>query len=288
MATALNQPVVRGSLPWFREMIALGAEQKWNEPKPVLVTPHIADQLLMLNEHNRRVKPGKLDQYKRAMRAGLWRGANGETLKFKQNGELGDGQHRLMSIRDEGLEVELCFMFGATEQDIRTIDQGTARTAADIDRLNGGEMSESCAAIARMLIAYEASGGSNIGLSSRISNAEVNDRLDYDQVIRDGARWALSHKAPGLPASAVGFCWYLLSHIHVDDAHTYLMQVCKGVGLTLKDPAATVREYMITRVSLGTKGRAKKIEALLRGWNAYREGRTFSKVVTNGTMPVLI
>ncbi len=275
-----------GSLPWFREQIENGKTEK--SIFPVKISPRIAEQLLLLNTKNRSFKPVKIEQFRRAMKAGFWRGLNGETIKVKADGSLGDGQNRLAAVRDEGIEVDAYIMFGASEDDIRTVDQGAARTAGDIIRLEGVESAVEKAAIARLLIAYEGNGGTSIAKANRVSNSEIIRRVATDEQVHDAASFAIAHRAPGLPGSVVGFLYYLFSNIHKDEAETYLNQVCRGIGLDLQAPAATVREYLINRMRSRHQARDKKIEAMLRGWNAYRDGRSLGKIVTNGTLPEMV
>lgn len=289
MATQLLEvqkaPPTCGSLAWIRREIEAGASAK--SIHPVKINQRIAEQLLQLNTKNRNFKPVKIEQFRRAMRAGFWRGLNGETIKIKADGTLGDGQNRLAAVRDEGVEIDAYVMFGATEDDIRTIDQGAARTAGDIIRMEGVESAVEKAAIARLLIAYEGTGGASIQRANRVSNAEIILRVSEDNRVHDAASFAIAHRAPGLPGSVVGFLWYIFSAVHHDDAETYLNQVCRGIQLNLKQPAATVREYLINRVRNRHQAREKKIEAMVRGWNAFREHRELGKIVTNGSLPEL-
>lgn len=286
MATQLKQAQpARGSLPWIRLQIEAGKDAK--SIHAITITQRIAEQLLLLNTKNRNFKPVKIEQFRRSMRAGFWRGLNGETIKIKADGTLGDGQNRLAAVRDEGTPIETYIMFGATEDDIRTVDQGAARTAGDIIRMEGVESAVEKAAIARLLIAFEGNRPPSIKNANRVSNSEIILRVSSDEQVHEAASFAIAHRAPGLPGSVVGFLWYAFSNIHHDDAEKYLNQICRGIELRLSDPAATVREYLINRVKNRHQARDRKIEAVIRGWNAFREGRGLDKIVTNGNFPEL-
>lgn len=287
MATQLLQPTY-GSLAWVRQMIEAGKDEK--SIHPVMITPSMATQFLMLNVSNRGIRPKKVEQIRRAIKAGLFRGMNGETIKFKKDGTLGDGQHRLTAIAAEASDVTTYIMFGADQEDIDTVDQGAARTAADIVRLEGGEHAPERAAIARLLIGFEESDGASIGRISSVSNAEIVRRANTDPMIMKAASWASTHgrRAPGLPGSVISFCYYVFSAISVAEAEKYLDQICKGVELKPRDPAMTVRDYLIRRMKNDQRARANKIESIFRGWNAFREGRPFSQVVTTGSLPELV
>lgn len=275
-----------GSLAWFRDQIEAGKDAK--SIFPVTITPRIASQLLQLNTKNRNIKPVKVEQFRRAIRAGHWQGLNGETIKIKADGVLGDGQNRLTAAYEEGADIQSYVMFGATDADIRTVDQGAARTAGDVIKMEGVESAIEKAAIARLVIAFEASGGTSIQKSNRVSNSEIILRVARDDFVSEATAWAMAHRAPGIPASAVGFLWYHFAKIHREDADHYLSQVCRGINLKENDPAARIREYLINRVRDRHRGRDKKIEALMRGWNAFRERRVLGGIVTNGALPELV
>ncbi len=61
-----------------------------------LVTPTQAQQMLQKNSGNRKVRPGTIARYARDMRNGRWQVTH-QCLAFDVNGNIIDGQHRLLA-----------------------------------------------------------------------------------------------------------------------------------------------------------------------------------------------
>lgn len=92
-----------------------------------LITPEAAATYLRHNEHNPRkaISRRQVDVYARDMKAGKWF-ANGEAIVFDANGDLKDGQHRLMAIVKAGVPVYMFVVRGANPN-ITTYDYGINR-----------------------------------------------------------------------------------------------------------------------------------------------------------------
>lgn len=283
----MNMPKpISPSISWLEDMILQGMDGDFIIKAEI--TPELAAELLKRNTRNRPIK-NKLQEYKSAMAHGLWRPSNGETIKVGADGVLGDGQHRLMAMVETGLTYEMYIMFGASAADLDTIDQGATRSAGDIHALRGGTYSNTVAAIARKALSFELTEGRSLS-SISISNAEILKRLERDPALLEAAVWANAKRVPALAVSALGFLFYVFTLRSPNLAKIYLEQLSSGLNLTVNDPASTVRNYLITRSPRGTKigSTQKKMEAVIRGWNAAREGRKLSQVVTTGEYPEII
>ena len=61
------------------------------------ITPCLAKEWLQKNLYNRKIRPRKVRQYAADMRAGKWRTTH-QGIAFDKEGNLMDGQHRLLAI----------------------------------------------------------------------------------------------------------------------------------------------------------------------------------------------
>jgi hypothetical protein len=183
--------------------------------------------------------------------------------------------------------LPLIFQFGV-ERDTRfTVDQGKCRSAADYLGMEGVPNATASASIARLVIAYDKSGGVNVNDANQVTNAEVRARVETDERIRSSASFAGSHHKATRNFAApaiIGFCHYVLTAEHPGDASAYMTQICTGEGLKKNDPAYVVRDRLL---SLG-RNRAAKMEIILRGWNAYRGNRSLKLVKWLGNFPALV
>ena len=92
-----------------------------------LVTPAMASNYLKHNEHNPRKSTNRnqIEAYARDMAAGKWF-ANGEPIVFDANGDLKDGQHRLMAIVKANVPVYM-FVIRGVDPEYTTFDYGMLR-----------------------------------------------------------------------------------------------------------------------------------------------------------------
>lgn len=288
IADILDRPKAKtqaGTVQWFNECVERGKRERFTTE--VTVTPGLANVILDRNPDNRNIGYAKLSQYTADIRAGRFDGMNGATIAIAKTGELNDGQHRLQAVIDANTPTRFMFVFGVERESRLTVDQGKARTAADYLGMEGVPYATALASIARLVIAYEQSGRDNVSDSNRITNAEVRKRAETDEALHVSASFTGVHKktthrfaAPAI----IGFCHYVLSQEHKADAQIYMTQICNGEGLKKNDPAYVVRDRLL---NLG-RNRVQKIEAIMRGWNAYRQGRTLSKLPINGNFPALV
>jgi len=276
-----------GTVHWLNACVKRGEKETFSEV--ITLTPGLAGELLRRNPDNRRIRDTKVIQYAADMKAGAWK-FNGEPFIISRDGLLNDGQHRANAVVEANTMIEALFVFGIDRDSRLTIDQGAARGAADYLSMEGRQNAACQASMARIIIAYERSGGESLSGANYVTNQEVRARVASDSKIEQSAHFAMAHNKaakPFAPVSVIGFCHYVCSDICPVEAGTYLTQVCEGEGLRKKDPALTVRERLLT---VG-KSRDAKIHVILRGWNAFRGGRTLNIVKIIGgaaSMPALI
>lgn len=287
MATQLFQPVI-GSLPWLDECIERGKVEVFDER--IMLTPALAQALLDRNTNNRNIKEVKMSQVVRDISNGRWR-YNGVAVQVRKDGILGDGQHRCLGVVRTGIAIPVKIGFGLDQEAIDTLDIGAARTPGDIAGMHGVEDPMLAAAIARLLIGFEANDGRKLGKTTAVTSTEIQDRLKRDRKIQQSAAFArgAGRKMPVI-GSIVGLSHYLLSAVHRRDADEYLTKLATGAELREGDPALTVREFLSRRAGKGAKatGREKRLEAIFRGWVAFREERQLRSLTLTGSFPELI
>lgn len=98
----------------------------------MLVTPEVAASLLeKVPEYQRRASSAFVDMYASDMENGRWNEALGCRIIIGKNGELMDGQHRMMAIVKSGKSYMFDVLEGLDESEFTKIDQGKTRTAGD-------------------------------------------------------------------------------------------------------------------------------------------------------------
>lgn len=274
-----------GTIHWFNECVARSRAAGFAEI--VTVTPGLAGHILSRNDDNRNFKPVKAQHYAEDMIAGRWT-FNFEPVIIAETGELNDGQHRMQAVIDANVCVPFLMAFGASRESRKTIDQGAARTAADYLSMDGVANATTAAGVARLVMAYEHTDRRGISCAKDYTNAQITTRVHADPAIGDSAKYAhgVSRFTKGmLNPSLVGAAHYFFSEISPADAIEYLDQVCIGENIKRGDPAFAVRGAL---ASYERTGKAPRLEMVMRGWNAFRQGRKLTIAKTLGQFPALI
>lgn len=253
--------------------------------RAVRITPDIASELLAKNNDNRPIAHNKVCQYARDMAAGNWP-LNGESVIIAADGNVNDGQHRLLACIEAGTGFETIVVFGVDRDSRLTVDQGRARGAGCYLGMEGVPNANAVAAMSRMALAFEITEGRSVEIRNGITNAEVmayhakhesdlHECFSAANVTGAGAAYA--------SPSIFGLWAFLLRH-YGDTSLRYIQQVNSGANISTTDPAYRVRERLLT---LGKK-RQHKTEAVLRGWAAVRDNRPLKLVkVLGGDLPAI-
>jgi hypothetical protein len=251
----------------------------------VTVTPELAAHLLANNPENRGINPKTVRQIQSAIEQGRWE-VNGETVIVSVEGLLNDGQSRLKAIAQSGIPTETAFVYGVSRSSRYTVDQGRARSAAMMAKMMGLPNPDARAAIARLVMAYELSGGKSVTLANSFS---ANDQLRLAQEDGDVAVAAAfvdenrKHFQQYFSPAILGACYAILREIDAEDATDFIHQLAFGEQLNATDPAYMVRERAL---ALGPLRRNQKVEAILRGWTIRRSGSPASRIrLTGGDLP---
>lgn len=94
------------------------------------ITPELARKYLQNGIVNRNLSKSTVSSYAADMIHGDWR-LNGESIKFDENGNLVDGNHRLNAIIEAGIPVEMVVVRGVPVGDSDIYDRGRGRTVRD-------------------------------------------------------------------------------------------------------------------------------------------------------------
>lgn len=284
LAASNSKKPEAGTVHWLNECIERGQHEVFSEV--TTVTPGLAQELLRRNPDNRNIKPAKAAHFTADMIAGRWT-FNGEPLLISKDGLLNDGQHRVQALIDANTSIPMVIVFGLDRESRTTVDQGSARTAGDYLHMGGSAYANQCASIARVVLAYEQSGGKHMRDVHRFTNAQIVARVNADPHIRSAAEYALSvqkHTHSFAAPAIIGSAFYILSQINPAEARQYMDAVTLGEGLRLFDPAHTVREALL---KYGKGSRQPKIEMILHGWNKYRIKSKLKIVRSNGIFPAI-
>ncbi|KKL94927.1 hypothetical protein LCGC14_1859730, partial [marine sediment metagenome] len=164
---------------------------------PIEITPEIAQ--LFLDTQITGQRPIKLKNLKRLMRSagkGMWNAGNGETIKFNQDLELIDGQHRCFMVAKTETSIFVLVVVFCNPKAFLIIDAGAPKVAADKLRVMGHKSAFTTAAALSLLwrYLYHCLGGND----DTPSHEEVWDLLSQHPGIEESVKVAreCSHIMP--------------------------------------------------------------------------------------------
>lgn len=124
------------------------------------ITPEIAEEMLKRNANNyRAIDKRKVEMYAREMEKGLWE-QNYEAIQIDENGNLKNGQHRLLAIIRSGKPQEILVVRGVGK-DVSVFDIGKTRTVGEIAKARGEEVNSSTISAVSVIMNPEGHYGKN-------------------------------------------------------------------------------------------------------------------------------
>lgn len=216
-----------------------------------VITPEFATTLLKHNNRNRTVQPRLVSELSNAITKGNFK-YNGEAIIVSEEGNLLDGQHRLLACIRAGMSMECEIVYNVPEDVMPTIDTGVARTAGHVLSMYGYTQYNMLAAMARIILKFnkkqvdrQAKG------TSRYSNAEVlefcNENPDLEEYI------AVKKKVLNMTRSELSFYNYVFLNCDPYSGEDFMGALISGENLQFGNPVFILRELMIKDMNSLTK-----------------------------------
>lgn len=167
-----------------------------------LVTPAIAEKWLNANKTNRKLRPGRAEQYAADMIACRWTECIAP-IAFYDDGDLADGQHRLWAIVDSGIAQTFTIHRGLSREAGLNIDTGLGRSLVDNAHISGTDdtLSNNLISLARAIEQGDHAG--NIKAVSRKTGKVMKPILSNSERMmlvvkhREAADWAIENGPRG-------------------------------------------------------------------------------------------
>jgi len=267
-ADAAGEPLDRHSLTKL-----LGFEDKDSDfaGGKVLITPAIAEILLRGNKHNRPLRRPHLNILVRAIKNGEWI-MTGNGISFADDGQLIDGQHRLMAILEADQPVESMVYIGIAKEAFKTTDLGKKRGASDIAALMGFVQYVTVGCAATLLYLYE--NNSMKSGSYGVSNTAIQAVLQANRLGLEYSAMVARRTAEIVPSGIGAFCHFIFSRLDRDMADTFFDHLKTGADLPLKSPLLWLRNRLL--VNKGSKAKLPRVTLsafVVKTWNRYRKGQ---------------
>ena len=240
-----------------------------------VITPRDAEQMLAKNTHNRKVSASNLAAIKNSLTRDEWR-LNGEAIKIAADGQILDGQHRLLASVETGIAFETLIVTGLEADTQSTMDTGKSRSIGDVLTLQGYPNGISLAATIAGVIRREKYGMRAAVKSSSVypvSTTEALERIRKEPTLEDLTRDTKKYGRIGLPGRIAAILFYEFSALDAEDAQFFFDRLWEGDGLERGSAILALRKSLLA--STDTKGAANPVYLAaisIKAWNKYRAG----------------
>lgn len=230
---------------------------KKNPPVHTEITPQMAERWLERNPRNRNVRPGKVARIRDDILAGLWDSSICNPIRFNRDGELVDGQHRLLAIVAADVPVVAWI-----EHDVDSlhIDEAESRRIGDILSMNGivvrgeGRQAQSIINSINLITNLRASNrqwtphsvkGNGISNEKAMEMALKIDNFDALVKKSNGIYKAQPRMARIFTQSAAGALLHFaeMDIGAADEAEEFLRRITSGENLRRGDPELAYRKW---------------------------------------------
>lgn len=249
-----------------------------------LITPVMAKEMLKKNISNRNVRHIKVNQYAADMIDGRWKEDTFEFIKISTNGNLIDGQHRLLAIIKAKVSIWMQIAYNVPEDVYSFLDTGVSRNTGDIFKIEGIKNATATPAIIKFFDKLKNNKYARTS-SKDLTNYEVlciyNKKPDYWQIICNQSGCWNDSFAKILPVSYIGGFYAYFNEIDVNDSKKFMDQLCTGRDISNQSIT------LLRNILMKDKMNVKKIPRdyvriyVIKTWNAFRSGVTIKTLKFN-------
>jgi hypothetical protein len=195
----------------------------------VKLTPEAAKAILSGNTKNRPVSQANLKKLKTEINEGRWKLTH-QGICVSKEGNLIDGQHRVLACIETGKPIEVMLTTGAPEENFKYIDTGKKRGTSDILAIEGFKHHTSLASLVTNAVYWE----NGVPLSAKQSDSiDPNDIINFAKANEDRLYLIINrsykHKTKFLGLTVTSFVYYLLDKIGYEEASEKLDMMISGV-----------------------------------------------------------
>lgn len=242
----------------------------------ITFTPHVAQNYLDRNEHNRKIRDTVVKRYAQDMSAGDWM-ETGDPIRLDTTGKLLDGQHRLAAVVLAGqyrpeFSIRMLVIRGLDPKTQDVIDTGLKRTPADVLHLAGIKNSIQVSSTIRCLVRLETGRiFEGRGAQQVVTNSEMLHWLEeHPGVLRymEAEAWKL--RQTNIPPSPAAAALWTISQRDQFGAAEFLDRLVSLEGLEKGSPiAALARRVAHLRVNRSRLEQVEWMGMICQAWNAW-------------------
>lgn len=240
-----------------------------------LVTPIVAKDWLQRNSpRNRHIRPLKVDEYSRSMISGHWRDL-GDPIIFDVDGNLQNGQHRLLAVIKSQMTITLGVIYNAPLDSYMYIDQGAKRTSGDTLKYKGVKNWNVVAGACQYIYLHEKNGilDRPITRGKQVSSSEIMEVMDKNPGIELSALFIMKRfRSPMIMSpSFLVAVHYITSGFNQDKANEFIEKLIAGTGIEKNTALNKLRDRLELEFSRRQQKTPLRVRQALviKAWNLF-------------------
>lgn len=252
-----------------------------------LITPKIAERYLeMRPENQRNIKKHDLEDLKDALRSDQWK-FTGDPIRFNTHGELFDGQHRLLAIKETGISAKCLVQRNVPDDAVMVIDIGAKRSPGDLLKIAGYNYTSNVAAVIRHVTSvYEIEAG-KYGPSSLAKRKCPPETLlewanTHGDALIDACKATMGKDAKQVcsPPALFGSLYYMFAEYNRSGASQFFHLLIHGMDENgqgfeygRQDPVYQLRRFLLDLKTSKHKRRPNfyKAAMVIKAWNLFQD-----------------
>jgi hypothetical protein len=249
-----------------------------------IITPEKAKQMLTRNVCNRPIDENRVKMFVYEINRDNFHNT-GEGIKFAENGDLLDGQHRLLAIVRTGKAQELLVVRNLAHEVFKYMDTGKIRTAADVLAINGIPNPKKAAAVVKFISSFKRGAYSDAGSQSSNKRALTNSDVDifiekHGRKVADSIPYGYNKNNRFISPAVLSGLFFIFAEKDQDMADDFCHRLATGLELTKESPIYLLRQRLINDVRSTRRMRPLfRVALCCKAWNHFRN----KKKVTNVT-----
>jgi len=252
----------------------------------VTYTPELAARIIEdYNSKNRKITKGHVTNLIKEIVNNKWL-PNGDTITFDIDGNLADGQHRLLAIVGSGISLQYLTITGIDEEAFKTIDINKVRDGGDALSIEGITNSSFLASMMKAIYAFKngkysqnkhhyrtLSNSALIEYFYELGEDKLNKSYRFYNKVKEACKGFIS-------PSNISSLHFIMSEIDEEQATDFLTKLCEGSGLQPGSPIAALRNKIWkSKIDKNYKLTNEVLLAnIVYAWNKYRDGKTSKSI----------
>jgi hypothetical protein len=247
------------------------------------IDPRLAAEYLKTRPENQRTVKGRnLSGITASMASdGEWV-FSGDPIRFNENGQLMDGQHRLLALIATGKTFKFVVQRNVPNEAFMVIDTGSRRSPADVLKISGYKYTTGVAAAIRAMI-----GLGNVAAGKTPHTSLTKATCSHAVLLQNAKKWgsrledSMKIMATGParqvchPPGMFAALHFLFSERNAKEADTFFKSLIVGDAFEFgsKDPIFQLRNTLINNRISSNKKRATHylVAVTIKAWNLYMD-----------------